>query len=104
MENEEIVAEEIGIQLDEEFWLHWDACGYHLAYISYGEVNPKTGKPIKSEQISYHATLEQVLKKYADISLKHSESVMDLKARLEELFAKIDAITVNLRRKQDGTY
>jgi hypothetical protein len=95
-ENEQVG--ELGIQLDENFWLSWDSMGYCLRYVKMGEINPATGKESKTSQHSYHATLIQSLNKYVDTSLKASTSITDMKVRLEEIMAQIASIEVRLRR------
>jgi len=62
-----------------------DSHGWTALKESYGEINPKTGKPKKATLRSYHATFRQALEHYVDIELKPCDNVLDMLKRLDTI-------------------
>jgi hypothetical protein len=70
------------IKLDDQFTLQSDPHCWILTRKSFGETNPKTGKPTRSSAVSYHPDLKTALTQYLDLSSKPSSEVLDVLTRL----------------------
>lgn len=66
------------MRLDEFYTVEPDASCWTLTYAKSGDINPDTGKPIISRDVSYHANLKQALLKYLDEALKPSTDAQDM--------------------------
>lgn len=80
------------IKLDKNYRIEEDAHSWNLVYEGKGPVNPKTGKPKKLYDISYHANLKQALSTYLDKSLKGSTELQGVLARLSEVEQRIQSL------------
>lgn len=87
-----------GIILDENFRIEPDAYNYTLFFEKEGEINPKTGKPTKTESQWYPPTLQDALRSYvrekARIEVMGQEhdlkSVLEILKRIEDEISKIN--------------
>lgn len=80
------------MKIDENYTLENDSNQWVLNYRSEGEINPKTNKPITTENKWYCGTLSQALNRYLDESLKPSKDIQQLKAVLDLSMKNISLI------------
>ena len=52
------------IKLDDNWSVESDTSSWNLHYEKEGDINPKTGKPTKTSEVSYHARLVDAFKYY----------------------------------------
>ena len=78
------------IKLDEKYTVQSDPYCWILTRKSIGEINPKTGKPKRSIDVSYHPDLKTALTKYLDLSSKPSSEVLDVFMRLSQAEQNIE--------------
>lgn len=78
------------IRLDEFYTIESDARCWVLTYEKSGDINPDTGKPTISRDVSYHANLKQLLTRYLDDCLRPSTNLQDVINRIAEVEANID--------------
>ena len=78
------------IQLDENYTLQSDPYCWILTRESFGEINPKTGKPKRSYDSSYYPDLKTALTKYLDLQSKPSREVLDVFTRLSQAEQSIE--------------
>lgn len=85
------------IKLDDQFTIQADPHCWILTRVRFGETNPKTGKPKRSHDVSYHADLKTALIKYLDICSKASSEVLEVLERLSSVEQSIVEAVRNLR-------
>ncbi len=78
------------MKLDEFYTVESDTACWVLTYEKEGDINPNTGKPIITRDVSYHANLKQALVKYLDNCLKPSADIQDVKNRIAEVELRIE--------------
>lgn len=83
------------IKIDQNWTITKDSFQWVLTYEAEGEVNPKTGKPSKTVRTTYHSTLAQVLRHFADDSLVVN-SVPDLQRSLGKVHEEIKALCIKV--------
>lgn len=66
------------IQLDDNWYVEADATSWNLHYEKEGDINPKTGKPTMTHDVSYHARLVDALKCYLNEVPKSATTVGQL--------------------------
>lgn len=72
------------MKLDEFYTVEPDTACWVLTYEKQGDINPKTGKPTISRDVSYHADLKQSLVAYLDKCLEPSTDIQDVIHRISE--------------------
>lgn len=77
------------IQLDENYRVEKDAASWNLIYEKQGDINPNTGRPSMSRDVTYHANLKQALVTYLDLSLEGSTDVQGVVAAISEAERRI---------------
>jgi len=91
------------IRIDEHFSLAADTHCVALYYEKQGDINPETGKHKVSKWETYHANVEQALKKWKDEILKtpaYDDAVHDfgiLIDKIEEVDNKITELSTKLK-------
>lgn len=70
-----------------------------LQYEKKGDINPKTGKPKTTRDVSYHANLKQALSKYLDESLKPSTELQGVLNRIAQVEQTIQNLPIVPRGK-----
>lgn len=86
------------IQLDKHYRIERDTASWNLVYEKQGEVNPNTGKPKMSRDVTYHANLKQALVTYLDVSLEGSTDVQSVVAAISAAEERIEKAFDGIRR------
>lgn len=89
------------IRLDDFYTVDDESACWSLTYRKEGDINPTTGKPSISTDVSYHANLKQALTKYLDESLKGSESLHSVLSRISEVEQRIETLGSTSRAVQE---
>jgi len=87
-------SKQMKIKLDENFTIDSDAACWTLTYEKTGDINPSTGKPTVSRDVSYHMNLKQALSRYLDDCLKPSTGIQDVLRRISEVEEKIEKLKI----------
>lgn len=85
------------IKLDEHFSIEKDPHSFKLSYLKLGEINKETGKPIRTTQEWYYASIKQCLTAYIDkkVLLDHQphnnqiSEVLDSLNQIQQTISKI---------------
>lgn len=91
------------IKLDDEFTVQSDPHCWILIRVSFGNINPKTGKPKRSVATLYFPNLKTALAEYLDWSLKGSSEVRELFTRLCDAEHKIELALKVVRGHRIGS-
>ncbi len=78
------------IQLDKHYRIERDAASWNLVYEKQGDINPDTGKPRMSRDVTYHANLKGALTFYLDLSCDGSTDVQSVVEAITAAEARID--------------
>lgn len=84
------------IQLDEHYRVEEDSNSWNLVYEKLGDINPNTGKPIVSSNVSYHANLKQALVCYLNESASGSTELQDVIRHISEAEDRINKAVIRL--------
>lgn len=79
------------MRLDEHNFIEPDIGSWTLVYEKLGEINPETGKPIKTRRVSHHGQLQYALRQFVDESLVECKDIQEVLDKFAELHAKFDS-------------
>ncbi len=77
------------ITIDKHWRVEEDASSWNLVYEKKGKVNPKTGKPSISSDVSYHANMKQALVTYLQKSTKGAGTIQDAVTAMNSAEARV---------------
>lgn len=78
------------IKLDEFYRVEEDSHSWNLVYEKQGDINPNTGKPKLSSDVSYHANLRQALSWYLHKSQSGSTTIHEAVTAMLEAEERIN--------------
>jgi hypothetical protein len=87
------------IKLDNQFTVQSDPYCWILTRERFGEINPETGRPRRSHNVSYHPDLRTALSMYLDLCSKASSEVLEVLTRLSTAERNIEVALERLERR-----
>lgn len=72
------------ITLDKEYRIERDIASWNLVWEKHGAINPTTGKPKISRDMTFHPTLQYALEAYSDKVLGECSSVQEVLEKIAE--------------------
>lgn len=84
----------MAIKLDDDYRIESDLSSWNLVLERVGKVNPNTGKPSVTRDISYHVNLKHALETYCDACLKSCNSIPEVIEKIKELNTRIEALNL----------
>lgn len=87
------------MKLDAFYTVEPDTACWVLTYEKQGEINPNTGKPKVSRDVSYHANLKQALVTYLDKCLEPSTDIQDAINHISATEERINKLFTPLAKK-----
>ena len=86
------------IIIDEAYRIETSTTGCSLILDTKGEMNPDTGKPKQIFDQWFYPNVKACLKKYAELQLHESHSVLDLIDKIDEMMEKIDSLEIDWKK------
>lgn len=90
------------IQIDEHWTVEADTASWNLEYREEGEINPKTGKPTVSSEVSYHARLVDALKAYLNKAPKDATTANEIIEAWDKAVDRVENACKGITKQKVG--
>lgn len=91
------------VQLDKHWRIESDARSWNLMYGREGDINPATGKPTQSRDVTYHVSLKYALVAYLEKDMAEANGIPELLERIAQAERNVEAAVDRLFAQMSGT-